>query len=231
VHQEIDWILFDADHTLFDFDRSSRRALQLTLEEHGVDHHPSHFDTYDVFNKQCWQAYEQGHIDRSTLVLTRFQLFFNEIQETQLDALAFNKKYLSKLPELPYFIPGAPELIKHLVHHFSLGIITNGLKEVQRPRLEATGLDAHFKVIVVSGEIGLAKPDPAYFDFVHEQMERPDKARVLVVGDSLYSDIGGGSNYGFRTCWYNPGGEPDDPDGSAEFVVKSYEDLLMLLNL
>lgn len=229
MRSKLDWILFDADHTLFDFDRSARISLKDTLDEYGISHTEETVDSYFVINHACWLAYEQGRIDRTTLTKSRFELFFNEIGVEGVDPLAFNSDYLSHLPKHPYFLEGALETLKVTGRHFSLGIITNGLMEVQRPRLVQSGIDQHFGVIVVSGEIGLAKPDPAYFAHAHREMDMPEKDRVMVVGDSLFSDMHGGINYGFRTCWYNPSGKPATDDIQPDHQVRSHVELIKLL--
>src|SRR5690606_6102209 len=123
------------------------------------------------------------------------------------------------LPSRPYCIPGARELLEQLYGKVRLGIITNGLTEVQRPRLESTGIAALCQVIVVSGEINLMKPQHAFFDHTHTLMGRPDKKAVLVVGDSLTADIAGGRDYGFQTCWYNPGQVLHDTGIRPDFEI------------
>jgi len=229
MRRKLDWILFDADHTLFDFDRSARISLQDTLEAHAIPFTDDTIESYFVINHACWRAYEKGEIDRETLKRSRFEIFFNKIGVAGIDPLEFNAEYLAHLPGHPYFLEGALESIKAVSRHFKLGIITNGLKEVQRPRLLQSGIDHHFEVIVVSGEIGLAKPDPAYFAHAHQEMKMPEKDRVMVVGDSLFSDMHGGINYGFRTCWYNPSGSSATDDIHPDHEVKSHSELIQLL--
>ena len=148
-----------------------------------------------------------------------------------IDTVLFNDQYLGELPKHPYFLEDAPSLLNSVGAHFRLGLITNGLKQVQRPRLKSSGIEHHFEVIVVSGEIGLAKPDPAFFDRAHDAMERPDKQKVMVIGDGLYSDMKGGIDYGYRTCWYNPEGEEAPQDIRPDHVVGSHRGVLELLGV
>jgi len=229
MRNTLDWILFDADHTLFDFDRSARISLQDTLDDYGLIYTDETIEEYFVINRSCWRAYEQGKIDRSTLARRRFELLFEKMGVDEVDPVLFNTAYLSHLPGHPYFLEGAPEILEVVGKHFKMGIITNGLKEVQRPRLLKSGIDHHFEVIVVSGEIGLAKPDPAYFEYAHREMKMPEKDRVLVVGDGLYSDMQGGIAYGFRTCWYNPSGALATDDIQPDHQVASHAELIELL--
>jgi YjjG family noncanonical pyrimidine nucleotidase len=214
-----DWILFDADHTLFDFDKSSEEALAETLLQHGVADHNAHWVTYNTINKACWAAFEKGEIDRETMRTQRFSQFFDQINAAHIDIDTFGNQYLQSLPRRPYFISGATDLLYALHGRVKLGIITNGLREVQRPRLESTGIDRLFDLIVVSGEIDLMKPHTAFFDYTHRHMGRPEKDRVLVVGDSLSADITGGASFGFKTCWFNPHGTPADPSIQPDYEI------------
>lgn len=214
-----DWILFDADHTLFDFDRSSREALEDTMTTHGLDFQPAYWELYDAINKECWAAYERGTLHRDEMRTIRFSRFFQQIGARVGDIHVFAGQYLQGLPKRPYFIDGAPEILDSLHGRVRLGIITNGLAEVQRPRLVATGIDRYFEVIVVSGEIGHMKPHRTYFEYTHVQMARPLKERVLVVGDSLGADIKGGAEFGFRTCWYNPSGKMNDSTVTPDYEI------------
>ena len=219
-----DWLLFDADHTLFDFDRSAEESLYLTMEEAGLNPNGNAFEIYREINVQCWREFEHGLITREELTTKRFTLFF-ENQGIVLDPLQFHHDYLAKLPMRPYLLPGALELLEEVSKHHTLGLITNGLKEVQRPRLINADMEKYFSVIVISGEIGFQKPDHAYFNHAYTKMGEPDKSRVLVIGDNLHADIGGGLGFGFHTCWYNPAGSPGDPAIEPHFEIRALEHL------
>ena len=160
---KFDWILFDADHTLFDFDRSSRQSLQKVLESFGERWVPEYFEAYYAINKQCWADMESGRINRAMLRKVRFSKFFEAVGITGIDPVQCNDDYLGNLPHFPYFMDGATELLDVLHGDYRLGIITNGMKEVQRPQLHASGVVDLFDVIVVSGEIGMVKPNAGFF--------------------------------------------------------------------
>ena len=85
-----------------------------------------------------------------------------------------------------------------------IAYITNGLDNVQRPRLEASPLAEHAAVVVISDEVGVAKPHAGIFDIAFERMGTPDRSDVTLVGDSLTADIAGGAAYGVSTIWYAP---------------------------
>ncbi len=228
---EIEWVLFDADHTLFDFDKSARHSLEHMFRELELEVTDEQYNQYFKINKACWREYEEGKVTRHELARKRFEIFFELIGVSNVDPVWFNSAYLAQLPNHMYYLEIAEELVSKARGQYRLGMITNGLAEVQRPRLRRSTLHSHFEVVVVSGEIGLAKPDPAYFAYAHREMSFPEKNKVLVVGDSLYSDIKGGNDFGFRTCWYNPEKLQPEDGIRPEFEVDTHLGLIELLDL
>ena len=113
--------------------------------------------------------------------------------------------------------------------HAKLGIITNGFTELQQIRLEATGLDHYFDVLVISEEVGVAKPHPDIFDHALELMGNPPREHVLMVGDNPDSDIVGGINAGLDTCWLNTHRRTAPAGIRPKYEVSSLEDLERLL--
>ena len=205
------WVLFDADHTLFDFERSSAHALGQTLEQHGVNFEETHHvPTYKAINKRYWQALERGEIDQAGLRVARFSDFLTEIEASRVDAPRFSEDYEHHLGQSRHLLDGATEIVEHVAARASLMMITNGLHRVQQPRLSQASIAHHFEDILISEELGVSKPDPRIFDIAFDRMGQPEKSEVLMVGDSLLADIGGGANAGIDTCWFNPTGRVND---------------------
>lgn len=110
-----------------------------------------------------------------------------------------------------------------------IGIITNGFSALQQVRLERTGLRDYFDLLVISEEVGVAKPNKKIFDYALEQAGNPDRSRVLMVGDTAESDILGGINAGLATCWLNAH-HREQPEGIAPtWTVSSLHELEQLL--
>ena len=108
----------------------------------------------------------------------------------------------------------------------SLALVTNGLSEVQRARIDRLGLGRYFGVIAISSELGTAKPAPAIFEIALAGFGAPAKSSALMVGDSLTSDIQGGRNAGIATCWYNPQRRPGSRDGLVDHEIATHDALL-----
>jgi len=223
------WLFFDADNTLFDFDAAAKTAFRQMLEQLEIDHIPEHFAQYKIINARCWRKFEDGQITAEELRYERFADFFTEIK-IERDPLEANTCYLKRLSEQATLLDGAQNLLDRLkAKGYQMVIITNGLKEVQRPRLAKAALHAYFKAIVVSDEIGHSKPDAAFFDYAFQQIAHPEKTETLVIGDNLNSDIRGGSEYGLDTCWYNPHRKENVTSIHPTFEIQQLRQLESLL--
>ncbi len=222
------WLLFDADNTLFDFDRSMRQALQDAMEAAGITFRQDFHPIYEAINTQCWSDFEHGKISKAELRTRRFELFFEAIQ-IELDTERFAAEYLFLLSQITFLIDGADVLLESLHQEFKLGLVTNGLTEVQRPRLAKSGIQEYFDIVVVSDEIGHAKPHAGFFDYAFQQMRQPPKQEVMIIGDNLHADIRGGLDYGIHTCWYNPQQLENDLNVQPTYQIKELMALKDLL--
>ena len=198
------WIFFDADDTLFDFKKSAYHAMNITLAHFKINPPQGYYQIYKDINQQAWESFEKKEITADELRFIRFDRFLKAIGEYR-DPLEMNSQYLYQLSQTEFMIEGAKKLVLDLLEkgHY-LCLITNGLKEVQRPRIAKTKMNQYFNAIVVSDEIGVSKPHAGFFEHAFEEIGHPEKEKVIVVGDSLSSDIQGGNKFGLDTCWYNP---------------------------
>ena len=203
------WLLFDVDNTLLDFDQTEALALESNFAQHGLPFPPEAKQRYHAINHSYWQRLERKEVTPEILRTGRFQDLFDELG-VQFDAELFASSYLAQLGQQAPLMEGVMELLRGLNGRFQLGIITNGLADVQHPRLEKSGLKSYFSPIIISQEVGISKPNPGIFDAAFAQMDQPAKNEVLMIGDSLSSDILGGINYGIDTCWLNPNGKTTD---------------------
>lgn len=208
-----EWILFDADDTLFHFDAFS--GLQLMFARYGVEFAAPDYHAYQTVNKPLWVDYQNGHIGAQQLQRRRFQPWADRLQ---IPADDLNSAYLAAMAEICTPLDGAVSLLGALAGRARLGIVTNGFTELQQARLDRTGLSHHFEVLVISEQIGMTKPHRDIFDHALSLMGDPARDRVLMVGDNPGSDILGGINAGLDTCWVNVDGRP-----AAEAVTPTYQ--------
>ncbi|MGG4102416.1 YjjG family noncanonical pyrimidine nucleotidase [Paenibacillus lautus] len=199
-------ILFDADETLYDYAKSEAFALSGVFGEIDQECTDAIVDSYRRINQQLWRDFEQGKVTQSDLRTARFDRLLAEHDiKCALDANAFSDVYIKYLGQGSFLMEGAEELCSQLAERGQrMAIITNGIKEVQFNRINRSVLCDSFECIIVSEDAGSQKPHEGIFDYAFNKLNHPDKKEVLIVGDSLTSDIQGGIRYGIDTCWYNP---------------------------
>jgi 2-haloacid dehalogenase len=222
------WLLFDADGTLFDFDRAEASALCKTMGEFGVPFTPERLTTYRRINERLWRDLENGLITPGVLGARRFELFFEELQ-LDISPQSFSLAYLAQLGTCSELIAGAVEIIQTLHTRYQLAIVTNGLKAVQRSRLACSPLRDYIAEMVISEEVGASKPDQAIFDAAFERIGRPLKSEALMIGDSLTSDMEGGYRYGLDTCWYNPTSQSQSIGMEITYQIRNLGELADIL--
>lgn len=211
-------ILFDADETLFDFKKSERVALENTIRNLGYDYDEAyHLSTYKEVNTLIWKELEEGKIKQDTLKVERFRRYALKLN-LDFDPDQVAKLYEKHLSEASFLYVDSIPVINHLHAHCRLVIITNGLSSVQKNRIGKSEIANFFETIVISEEVKAAKPNPRIFEIALEKVKFEDKSKVLIVGDSLTSDIQGGINFGIDTCWFNP-----NKHENKSQVVPTYE--------
>lgn len=203
---DFDWLLFDFDNTLVDFHAASDLAFHNALKDYQIEHNDSYYGVYGKINAKIWSDFEQKLITAEDIRRTRFKLFLKEIGEEHIDGYEFNTKYLYNLIEFTTIRSEVVTMLEKLKGNFKMSIVTNGLKEVQRARLAKCNIDHLFDSIIVSDEIGVAKPDNAFFEYTMNSIEDTvDKEKILMIGDSLKSDIAGAKSFGLKSCHINAG--------------------------
>ena len=225
-------ILFDADNTLLDFSKSERNSLIKTMEDYGVPVTEENIKTYVEINDALWKKLEKKEITKPELKQVRFRMFFDSIGfPFDGDALEVNEHYLALLSNCGYTKNGAETLSKNLSEKgYELYIVTNGVAKTQAHRLEKSGLLPYFKDVFVSEAIGIPKPDRKFFEYVLERINEKDKSKIIVIGDSLSSDIRGAENSGLDSIWLNNNGSSLSSDLNPVATVtdlKQLEDLLI----
>lgn len=218
------WILFDADDTLFHFDAFS--GLKLMFSDYGVTFTAQDYTEYESVNRALWTDYQNGAIHAEELQTRRFVLWANKLQCRPED---LNSAFLEAMAEICVPLDGAVNLLNALRGQARLGIITNGFTHLQQTRLERTGLHEYFELLVISEQVGVAKPHPHIFDHSLAIMGHPSREQVLMVGDNPDSDILGGLNAGLHTCWLNRHSKPLPQGIVPHYEVTSLKELEELL--
>ena len=225
------WLLFDADGTLFDYDAAEHQALRRALQLFDLHYDLDVLEAYREINEQMWKEFELGNVTAEDIKSERFARLFAALDRSpDPDPQVFGERYLTCLGDCVDLMPDAEQVLSELEPLAHLALITNGLTAVQRSRLAKSGLGSYFEAVVISDEEGVAKPDPAIFDIAMERMGHPPKDAVLMIGDSLTSDMRGADLYDIDACWYNPDGRPRVPDVNVRYEIRSLQELLQIVS-
>lgn len=213
-------ILWDVDATLLNFELAEKAAMEkcFSMFEMG-ECTQEMLSRYSKINRSYWQRLERGELTKPEVLVGRFEEFFGKEGIPVEKAAAFNEEYQVRLGDTVFFHDNAYELIKELQGKVKQAIVTNGTIVAQERKLEKSGLNKLITDIFISDRIGAEKPSPKFFEKVWEELGPYKKEEVMIVGDSLTSDMQGGNNAGIRCCWYNPKGLKNETSVHVDYEI------------
>ena len=221
-------LLLDADGTLYDFKTSQAHALERAYRgaEFGgiLPYSCEILEQYSRVNQSWWQRLERGECTKEELQLGRFREFFAALG-LSFDPAEFNRMYMEELGNGTYLLPHAEEVCRELAKTCSLYIVTNGVSRTQRRRIGGSALNGLFREIFVSEDAGVPKPEAGYFEYVFSHLGEVDRKNILLVGDSLSSDMKGAENAGLDSCWFNPQSAPLPEYPHITFTIRDLREL------
>jgi len=216
-----DIILMDMDDTLFDFRRSEREALRKSMLSRGLEPTAERLTRYREISEELWRGFDRGEYSSEWLTVERFARFARELGY-EADPAAWNREHAAAIGEECWPMPGAEELCRDL---YSAGcrlyIATNGMGISQRRRLALSPMAPLITDLFVSHEMGVRKPDLAYFQAVFQRLGQPDRSRVVMLGDGLRSDILGALRAGIDSVWFCPEILPGDDSIRPTYTVRT----------
>jgi len=200
------YLLWDIDGTILDFLASEAYAIRTLFKKYKIGECSDEMlKMYSQINAKYWQKLERNELTKAEILIGRFRDFFKIIGADVSLAEKFNDDYQITLGDHIEFVNNAKEVLLSQKGKHTLVAVTNGTKVAQEKKLCLSGLDEIFDAIFISENVGAEKPNKEYFDYVFEKLGITNKHEVLIIGDSLTSDIKGGFLAGIDTCWFNPG--------------------------
>jgi YjjG family noncanonical pyrimidine nucleotidase len=194
-------ILIDADDTLFDFAAAENAAVDLFLDDIALQGDAVR-GAYRRINEACWRDLECGRVTPGELRVRRFRELLSQFGHPMPPEEAA-RIYESRLAAQAFLLPGALDAVRAVAEKLPVAIVTNGIARVQHGRLEASPLRAYVSALTISEEVGVAKPDPGMIYAALSALGMPEERRVLMVGDSLASDMRAAARVGVDACWVN----------------------------
>ncbi len=116
------------------------------------------------------------------------------------------------------------DVLTKLKKSHTLGLVTNGAACLQREKLAVSGLSDSFEAVVVSADLGVAKPDVAVFEHALQQLG-VDGRQSVMVGDSIPKDVDGALTAGLGAIWLNRNGHPAPADRADLVEISTLSDL------
>ena len=208
-------VIFDLDDTLIDNHESIKYAFKMVLEVLNISYSEPMLDEWKRHDTLYWHSWETGNLvvpdyitkleDKITyLRATRFIRFFSMLNLSFDDAVSLNEIYCNNLGVNIKEINGASDLLNSLYDKYEIVIATNGPRDAAISKIEKANINSYISLLVSSGEVGYSKRNKEFFDYMIDNVNNKDKNKMLLVGDSLSTDILGGMNNNIDTCFYNP---------------------------
>ena len=218
-------VLWDIDGTLLDFQVAEQYAIRACFEKLGLGECSDEMlRDYIRINAGYWRRLEKGELTKPQVLVGRFEEFFERYGIDAAAALAFNEEYQVRLGDTICFCSNALETVRALKGRALQYAVTNGTKTAQERKLEKSGLNGLLEGVFISEIIGIEKPMKGFFERVFQEIGNFRKDEMMIVGDSLTSDIQGGNNAGIVTCWYNPAGEKSPADLRIDYEIKDIKE-------
>ncbi len=119
-------------------------------------------------------------------------------------------------------------VLSELAPRYPLGLLTNGAPDLQRFKIRAAGLEPYFREIVVAGEVGVGKPNPAVYRLMLSRMGVRAETAVMI-GDHLRRDVAGAQEAGLAAIWLNRQGSPREENVFPDWEIHSLTELRDIL--
>ena len=227
-------ILFDVDNTILSFDEYVKESMKNGFEKFEIGTYKE--EMYSVFkriNTELWELLEKGELDFEELKKKRWNLIFESLG-ISADGVAFEKYFREYLYESAIPEDGAMELLKYLHGKYILCVASNGPYMQQVNRLRISGMLPYFSDLFISEEIGSSKPSEKFFHtcikrFNSKAEQQIQPCEIMIIGDSLSSDMAGGIRVGMQTCFYNPDKNPIPCEMNLNYCVTSLKEIKNIL--
>ncbi len=188
-------IVFDLDNTLIDrqkaFSEMLNERIAATLPEH-----KKHLKEQAIADILEWD--NNGTVSRSV----SFKKYCEKYEVTCMSSEELSNYWTTISGSVVYLFDDVKKTLEYLKGKYRLAILTNGSPISQRRKLESTGILDLFELSVVSGEVGIDKPDARIFDYMCDRLnELPEQC--LYIGDNYINDVLGARNAGWNAIYLN----------------------------
>lgn len=225
-------LLWDIDGTLLDFPSSEKAAIRRCFDIFGLGECTDRMiSDYSAISARYWHLLEKGEMSKPEILVRRFREFFSRYGIDPSKAEEFNAEYQHHLSDTIVFSDGAEEVLSALKGRLIQCAATNGTKTDQELKLKNSGMDRILDMAFISEDIGFDKPRRVFFDVVLTSLSPIAPDEIMIVGDSLSSDMKGGHDAGIITCWYDPDGLPNTSGLPLDYVISDLHEVLDIIGV
>lgn len=219
-------LLADVDGTLLDFHRGEAIAIAETFRRFGIEASETNIRLYAQANDAQWKKLERGETTQERLRVERFVEFLKLAGQAG-DPDALSEEYMIQLGQQRWPLDGAERLCREVSRHMPIELVTNGIARIQRSRLADCVITPYVTDIIISEEVGCAKPDPA---MLYTALDRAgiNPCDAVLLGDSVTADIAAARRAGIDSILFTNGREAPENHG-ATWAVKTLEEATRLI--
>ena len=225
-------VLWDVDGTLLDFNAAERAAIRTLFAEFELGECIDEMlARYSEINISFWERLERNEITKPEVLRGRFEQFFGEYGIDTGLAAPFNERYQVTLGDTIVYLDDSIDIIKSLRGKVKQYVVSNGTVAAQTKKLDRSKLGELMDGIFLSEKLGVEKPNREFFDKAFAVIGPKEPSEMIIIGDSLTSDIRGGMNAGIKTCWYNPQKKPVPEGYRIDYVIGNLKEVYGILGI
>lgn len=223
-------LLWDIDGTLLDFGKAEAYGIRKCFEIFQLGECSDEMlSRYSAINHKYWLMLERGELTKTQVLRGRFEEFFKTENMNFQKIDDFNLEYQFRLGDKVFFCDNGLETVTTLKGKYKQYAVTNGTYIAQQRKLTQSGLINIFDDVFISDKIGFEKPNIEFFNAVQQKIGNFNKDEVMIIGDSLSSDMKGGNNADILCCWYNPHNTENKNNTRIDFEIKDISEILHIL--
>jgi HAD superfamily hydrolase (TIGR01549 family) len=227
-------VFIDIDDTLLDFERACEEALKVGFEKFSLGpYRDAVVKTLLEVTADLWKKLEKEEITYELLLKERFKCVFEKLG-IDFDGLIFENFFREFLFESAIEVDGAREMLDYLNGKYILCAASNGPHAQQINRLKIAGMLGYFSHCFISESIGASKPSGDFFSYAINKLneDRGEKIlprEIMMIGDSLSSDMTGACGSGLISCFYDRKRTSDTKGLKVDYIIGNLREISEIL--